>query len=236
MTAIGGAVVFVASFVPWYRSDRWNSTDRYNGWQEPDAILSQGATVLAVATAIAIGLAASGAIERLRLGTWSWGTLLTGAGAVVTGLVLLKLALNLELTTVGIYLSLTGGAAMLYGGYVTRMDEPDDAGAPPPRPAEATATSATATPATAETAHLLAAHLETAAGIPEAAASYLQAFDAEPDRVARVAAELQQVLIGPRPAVTASELVQAHAPRWAGLDAVVVLSDLRRRLLEGPAT
>jgi hypothetical protein len=123
---VGGLGLAVASLVPWYAPEEltfaFEGPTRTNGWQEPDATLSVLATVVGVALAIAV-LVGSRQSDRPRVGTVSWGTLLTAASAGVLGLVALKYSLNMEGTTVGVYLALTAAVTQLYGAYVTRTEE-----------------------------------------------------------------------------------------------------------------
>lgn len=234
LVIVGGLGAFVASVVPWYRPERFSRGGRTNGWQEPDAILSQGATLLALALVVVVGLAVSGAIRRVQLGQWSWGTLLTGASVVSIGLVVLKLSLNLENTTVGIYLWMVAAATMLYGAYLVRMDEPPPSADPPPS-SVASADPARGQSPTArwpETSYLLTGYLQPGADVEPAARSYLEHFGSEPDRLGRLRSELDGLLVSDRPPSERSDLVAAAAPRWAGVDATAVLARLREAMTD----
>ncbi len=230
LVLIGGLAVFAASFVPWYLPERWIRDDRTNGWQDPDALLSQSATAIALILAVAGALAGAGVLQRIRLGSWSWGTLLTAASGASFALLALKLSLNLENTTVGIYLALTGAATMLYGAYTTRLDEPAAATAPTAQPATNPVVApppSTAEPATQwpETHYLLAAFLQTAADVEPAMRSYLDAFASDPARVARLRTELD-LLAAPGRADEQRRLLVVGAPRWAEFDAAGILQRL----------
>lgn len=133
LVVLGGFGLGLASLVPWYEAEQFGFDEgRTNGWQEPDALLSQGATLLGVILAVVV-LAVSRQRERPRFGTVSWGSVLAWGSLAVVGLVALKLALNLENTTVGVYLALVAAITQLYGSYVTRweaMGRPESPSAP----------------------------------------------------------------------------------------------------------
>lgn len=66
---VGGFGLGIASFVPWYQVSRFALVrGRTNGWQEPDAILSQAATILGVAGAVVM-LVAANQRRRPRIGS-----------------------------------------------------------------------------------------------------------------------------------------------------------------------
>jgi hypothetical protein len=126
LVVLGGLGLGVASLVPWYQPGELSfgpDAVRTNGWQEPDAILSQLGTIGGVLLAVVVMVAARQP-ERPVAGTVSWGTLLTSGSAVVFGLIALKFSLNTDGTTVGVYLALAAAATQLYGAYVTRLEEP----------------------------------------------------------------------------------------------------------------
>jgi len=127
---IGGVGLVVASFVPWYKPDQFAfGAERTNGWEDPDALLSQIGVVAGALLAVVV-LVASRQPSRPTAGGLRWGTLLTIGGVVAFGAVALKYLLNMEGTTVGVYLALATSLTQLYGGYVTHVEDTDQ---PPSR-------------------------------------------------------------------------------------------------------
>lgn len=115
LVVVGGLGLAAASLVPSYRADELGfGTDvaRTNGWQEPDAVLSIMATVVGTALALLV-LAVGRGQPRPAVGTWTWGTLLTGISAGVFGLVALKFSLNTDNTTVGVYVAVAAAVTQL---------------------------------------------------------------------------------------------------------------------------
>lgn len=148
---LGGVGLAVASFVPWYKPDQFAfGATRTNGWQDPDALLSQIGVVAGAVLAVVV-LVASRQPERPTAGGLRWGTLLTIGGVVAFGAVALKYLLNMEGTTVGVYLALAASLTQLYGGYVTHVEDaehqPRAAGPVTPFPLGGTQAQAPPTPA-----------------------------------------------------------------------------------------
>ncbi len=250
---LGGLGLGAVSLVPWYEADPLAlETDRTNGWQAPDASLSQAAVVGGVAIAVVVLLTASQR-RRSTLGGPPWGTVLTGASGVVFGLLALKFGLNLDGTQVGVYLALAAGGLQLYGAYVTRLNEsaavpmatfdptvpvvdqppgpPGTPASPPPEaPAAPTPPAATAWP---ETAYFVATWLHGAPDVEPAVVEYRRAFAADPARAARFQAELAALLDPRRRDAELDRFLWTLAPRWSNHRGRGVLGQVMRALTEG---
>lgn len=134
IVVVGGVVLGVASLVPWYdwRDEfTFDELERANGWQEPDALLSQVGTLAGVALALLV-LVVSRQPTRPEIGGLSWGAVLTWTSVAVLGAIGVKFAVNMDNTTVGIYLALAAAVTQLYGSYVTWWDPPVDRPGPQP--------------------------------------------------------------------------------------------------------
>jgi hypothetical protein len=254
LVALGGVGLAVASVVPWYTPDQlaYNAT-RTNGWQDPDALLSQLGVIAGVLLTVVV-LVASRQPQRPAVAGVSWGAFLTVGGLVSFGAVLLKLSLNLDGTTVGIYLALVAGLTQLYGGYVTYLEQrpsptatpprhfaPAGAGPVPPGPTpepQPPPTRPAAPPVGAtwpETAYFLQAWARPGSTIQAAVAAYRQAFAADQPRQLRLLGEVQALGDPHRGETERYELLATFAPAWAGWPAHQVFTELARALAEGPA-
>jgi hypothetical protein len=73
LVALGGIGLAVASFVPWYEPDEFAfEGSRTNGWEDPDAFLSQLGTVAGVVLAVVVVLVSRQA-DRPTPGNLRWG-------------------------------------------------------------------------------------------------------------------------------------------------------------------
>jgi hypothetical protein len=240
LVVLGGLGLGAASIVPWYKADQFAfDVARTNGWEDPDAMLSQVSTVLGVVVAIAVLIAGS-QHSRPRIGGLSWGTALTAASGVVLGLIVLKFSLNMENTTVGIYLALLAAVTQLYGAYVTRLTEVPSTSTATPFPGNATspAPSVPARPVAPwlETAYLLSEWLRAGSDPATALVAYRNAFAGDPARQARLVGELRALLDPNRSEAERTAVVASHAPHLASGGGGAVLGWIAQTLSPAPPT
>jgi hypothetical protein len=242
LVVLGGIGLGAASVVPWYKPGEFAFNGaRTNGWEDPDAVLSQAATLLGVVLAVVV-LAVSRQSDRPTAGNLHWGALITIWAAIVFGLVALKYGLNTDDTTVGIYLALTAAVVQLYGAYVTHVEESEattgspigpfpDTRPPPPatQPTPTPTPQPLPQPGWPETTYFVSAWLPTGTTVPGVVAAYRQAFAAEPARAGRLLAEVH-ALLDPARAGERAALLATHAPQWAPVGADVVFPQLAQAL------
>jgi hypothetical protein len=245
LVVLGGLGLAAASIVPWYKADQFAfDVARTNGWEAPDAMLSQVGTVLGVVVAIAVLLAGS-QHSRPQIGALSWGTALTAASAVVLGLIALKFSLNMENTTVGIYLAMLAAVTELYGAYVTRLTEaPPSSTATgatpfpgnPVSPASVSAGAAQPVAQWPEMAYLLSEWLRAGSDPATALVAYRNAFAGDPARQARLVGELRALLDPNRSEAERTAVVTSHAPHLASGGGGAVLGWIAQTLSPAPPT
>jgi hypothetical protein len=241
LVALGGIGLAVASFVPWYEPDEFAfEGSRTNGWEDPDAFLSQLGTVAGVVLAVVVVLVSRQA-DRPTPGNLRWGTWLTIGGVVSFGAVALKYLLNMEGTTVGVYLALAAAVTQLYGGYITYVEDKERSGVPGevfpiarPKPREPSVPPAT-TSVWPETAYFLSAFGAAQPNPDVALVAYRQAFAADQARQWRLLGEVQALVDPARPETERYQLLATYAPGWAGWPAHQVFGHLARVLAERPA-
>lgn len=120
LTAGGGLVLFIASFLPWFGVDGFGSSANGNGWDV--GFLWGGIPAL-------LGLAATGVILAKASGTSlpdlpiSWGQALLGAGALSAFLVVLKFILGYEVLGFdldrkwGLFVAVIASLVFAFGGF-----------------------------------------------------------------------------------------------------------------------
>jgi hypothetical protein len=201
--------------------------------------------VLAVVVVVA-----SRQAERPTVGNLRWGTWLTVGGVVSFGAVALKYLLNMERTTVGVYLALAAAVTQLYGGYVTHVEDKEGRGLSPaapvaptspvvspvggPVPAPAPAVQPAAGSIWPETAYFLAAFGAAHPNPDVALVAYRQAFAADEPRQWRLLGEVRALADPARPETERQQLLAAHAQAWTVWPAHQVFGHLARVLAGRP--
>lgn len=133
---VGSAVaVVVCSFLPWYSEGVVRGVDTATGWQPPAALASRLAVLAAVGMAAEIlarrrlGLGLGEALAR-RAGLDGIGQLHLLAGLGSVGLVVFKLASQLDGVALGFLVALAAHGALAYTGYVVHLERGERAGQP----------------------------------------------------------------------------------------------------------
>ncbi len=121
---VAGALLLIASFLPWYRYDFGLFDISRNGWQSPGAFWS----ILAVF----VGLAMSGVIAVKTftdvqlppdVGGQSWGRVFLAGGALALLLVVFKFITESSDLSYGFYIGLLATLALAAGGALMYRDE-----------------------------------------------------------------------------------------------------------------
>lgn len=129
--AASGVVLFVASFLPWFKLDIFGQTFTANGWDV--GFFWAGIPAL-------LGLAATASILASRLGDVQlpelpvgWGQAYFVAGAVSAVIVLLKLVIGEDVVdrAWGLFVAALGAGAFAYGGFLAFQRDKGGAGPTP---------------------------------------------------------------------------------------------------------
>ena len=140
---IAGAVLLIASFLPWYRVDLGPFGDiSRSGWQSPGALWSMLAVFIGLAMAIAVALKNFTDVELPdKPAGRSWTEIYLGASVIAALSILIKIINENEFMSFGFYLgiicvaALVGASAMLFreeGGVLPGMGGGGSTGGSPP--------------------------------------------------------------------------------------------------------
>lgn len=129
-----GIVLFIASFLPWFKVSAFGFTATGSGWDV--GFLWAGLPAL-------LGLAAAGAVLGSKLGNVKlpelpvpWGQAYLIAGGVSAALVVLKLLIGEDFAdrAWGLFLATLAALGLLAGGFLASKEQGGSAGSPPPPP------------------------------------------------------------------------------------------------------
>ncbi len=140
---VAGALLLIASFLPWYRVDLGPFGDiSRNGWQSPGAFWSMLAVFIGLAMAVAVGLKnfTDVALPDKPAGR-TWAEVYLGGGALALLLVVIKFIAESSNLSYGFYigflatLALAAGGAMMFrdaGGVLPGIGGSGSSGGSPP--------------------------------------------------------------------------------------------------------
>ncbi len=122
---IAGAVLLIASFLPWYKVDLGPFGDiSRNGWQSPGALWSMLAVFIGLAMAIAVALKnfTDVALPDKPAGR-SWAEVYLGASVIAALSILIKIINENEFMSFGFYLGILCVAALVVASAMMFRDE-----------------------------------------------------------------------------------------------------------------
>ncbi len=141
---IAGAVLLIASFLPWYRVSAFGFTASANGWEAPGAIWSMLAVVIGLAMAVAVAVKNFTDVELPdKPAGRSWTEIYLGASVIAALSILIKIINENEFMSFGFYLgiicvaALVVASAMMFreeGGVLPGMGGSPPSGGPPASP------------------------------------------------------------------------------------------------------
>jgi hypothetical protein len=114
---LGGGLMLVASFLPWYEVDLILATGRLNSWQEPGRAWSMLAVMLSVALGLLVlkrGLDPHSLPELPQ--PPAWGRMVATWGVLPLACVTVKLIIDSDFVAYGFYAALIAGALEALGG------------------------------------------------------------------------------------------------------------------------
>jgi hypothetical protein len=120
----GSCVMLLASFLPWYEVDLILGSAALDAWQEPGAVWSASAVLVAVLVGILVlkrNLDPDSLPELSR--PLSWGLLLALASAVPLLCVAVKLVNDSDFVAYGFYVAFGAAALVAAGGLLIWLDE-----------------------------------------------------------------------------------------------------------------
>ena len=121
---IAGAVLLIASFLPWYRVSAFGFTFSAHAWEAPNAIWS----ILAVLVGLVLSATvAARTFTDVKLpadiGGQSWGRIFLGGGALVLLLLVIKFLAESSNLSYGFYIGFLSAVALAAGGALLFRDE-----------------------------------------------------------------------------------------------------------------
>jgi hypothetical protein len=117
LVQVGGALMLLASILPWYEVDLIIETAPLNGWQQPGVVWSVLAVALSLAVALLVmkrSIDPSSLPELTPPLTWS--RMIAVAGVLPLACVLLKLANDSDFVAYGFYVAFFAAGMVALGG------------------------------------------------------------------------------------------------------------------------
>lgn len=136
----GGALLLIASFLPWHSVDTGFGTFTASGWDEGSTPWSILAVLIAAAMAVVAVLDKLTDVQIPdKLGNFTWTQLYFFGGIAVGALILIKLLDESSFLGYGFYIAVVAGAAVVAGGVMGFMQAqaggaPSGPGSPPAAP------------------------------------------------------------------------------------------------------
>ena len=124
MVAAGGALMLIASFLPWYEVDLILGSGSLTGWQEPGAVWSMLAVMLSTALSLLVlkrSLDPESLPELPQPPTW--GRMVAAWGALPLVCVAVKLLNDSDFVAYGFYAAFVAGGLQAIGGMLVYREE-----------------------------------------------------------------------------------------------------------------
>ncbi len=121
---VAGALLLIASFLPWYRVSAFGFTASAHGWEAPNAIWSILAVFVGLAMAGAVVLKTFTDVQLpADIGGQSWGRVYLGGGVLAVLLVVIKFIAENSNLSYGFYVGLLATLGLAAGGALMYRDE-----------------------------------------------------------------------------------------------------------------